>query len=631
MFKDTVNREHAWKSTNGTIRSSNLCVTGDTRILTKEYGNEFIGKLVEDGVVSATCWNGEEWSETELFKTSHGQRVLTVELSNDIKIYATHYHKWIVVDRLTPTTYKTRILTTKELKPGMLLMKNKQLETIPHGNLEMMHPYENGLFTGDGCSYYDRRKKKTCYILHLYNEKINLVNFITNIRYRSPITTANTNNIRQTLILKDETMYPKFFVPTKDIKLKDRLLWLAGLFDADGCLLNNNGSQSIQICSVNHRFINELYYMLQELGIQAKISKRRDGGYYLLPDQRGGYRKYYCHPVWMLMIPGAVCNKLLELGYKAHRVMPVKHKYNRSATEYIRVKSVTDEYVYAPTYCGDEPKKHTLMFNGQLTKNCSEVTLPTGKNLSGVCNLGSLNLARIIDKEELKRVIKIAMRALDNNIDLTPYPTDATKNFQEMYRSVGLGSLGEAEAIANKQIYYGSDEHKTWIEDIWSTIREYGDQISIELGEEKGFSVNKVYRNSYRYAIAPNSSSAIFAGTTNGIEPVYNKVWVEENKRGSFILTAPHLTTDNFQYYQNPYEVDPLKYIEVNAIRQKYVDMAISMNLFLDPENLGLKQIRDCIVHAWETGVKTIYYLRSKPPKKSEARDGEIVCVGCVN
>lgn len=263
---------------------------------------------------------------------------------------------------------------------------------------------------------------------------------------------------------------------------------------------------------------------------------------------------------------------------------------------------------------------------------CTEVALPTTKDLTGVCNLGSLNLARLDSDEEIKDAALILLRALDNNVTLTTYPSNETLKFQQLFRSVGVGALGEAEMLANKQIYYGSSEHKEIIDRIWKLISETLYEGTKELAKEKGSceAIEDV-RNAYLMAIAPNSSSAIMAGTTNGIEPVYAKVWTEENKRGSFIITAPHININNFEYYKNPYEIDPLVQIEVNAIRQKYIDMAISMNLFLSPEGLSLKKIRECIVHAWKNKLKSIYYLRSKPPKLNNKKENEITCVGCVN
>lgn len=273
-------------------------------------------------------------------------------------------------------------------------------------------------------------------------------------------------------------------------------------------------------------------------------------------------------------------------------------------------------------------KEHGIIRSSNL---CQEIFLPATEDLTAVCNLGSINLARVNEDEDIVRVTRLACRMLDNFIDLTPYPSEKARKFQELYRSRGLGTLGIGEMLANKQIYYGSDEDKELEEHIFKLISTTSDQMSKELAIEKGSCVVEGERNAYKMAIAPNSSSAILAGTTNGIEPVYNKIWVEENKRGAFVITAPHITTDNYEYYQNPYEIDMGKQLEVNAIRQKYVDMGISQNLFLDPEGLSIGTVRNLMVKAWSLGLKSLYYLRSKPPKKLEARDGEVSCSGCVN
>lgn len=315
-------------------------------------------------------------------------------------------------------------------------------------------------------------------------------------------------------------------------------------------------------------------------------------------------------------------------------------KFNPN-TKVIKARQIMREHILSLSEVGNPftffkcnaNKVHKYQEHGIIRSSnlCTEITLPTTKDMTAVCNLGSINLSKVNQEEDLIRVSKLAMRTLDNYIDLTPYPTNNARRFQAAYRSTGCGTMGEAEYIANKGIYYGSDEHKKEIDRIWKTISETLEATSRELAKEKGSCIVDGIRNAYRTAIAPNSSSAILAGTTNGIEPVYNKIWVEENKRGSFLITAPHITIDNYMYYQNPYEIDMAKQLEVNAIRQKYVDMGISQNLFLDPTGLSVGIVRSYLVLAWKLGLKSIYYLRSKPPKKLEAKDGEIICEGCVN
>lgn len=259
---------------------------------------------------------------------------------------------------------------------------------------------------------------------------------------------------------------------------------------------------------------------------------------------------------------------------------------------------------------------------------CNEIIQPTGDDYTGVCNLGSINLSRINNTEDLERITKLALRALDNYIDLTPYPSDKARRFQDDYRSTGIGSMGEAEYLANSKIYYGSDEHKEQIDRIWKTISDTSLSYSQELAKEKGgCGIDKSVRNALRHAIAPNSSSAIFAGTTNGLEPVYAQAWVEVTKKGQTIITAPHLSLDNAEYYKNAFEVDMIKQLEINAIRGKYIDMSQSQNLFIQPDengNISIGRLSKCVFTAWKLGIKTLYYLRTKAPKNN-------ICFNCEN
>lgn len=268
-----------------------------------------------------------------------------------------------------------------------------------------------------------------------------------------------------------------------------------------------------------------------------------------------------------------------------------------------------------------------------LVHNCTEIALPTTNDFTAVCNLGSINISKTNTKKDIERVVRICLRALDNFIDLTPYPSEEAKAFQMKFRTTGIGTLGIAEYLAHKQVYYGSEEHKAIERFLWSNIKECIDNTTEQLAKEKGSCVVEGRRNSWTMAIAPNSSSAVFAGTTNGIEPVYDKIWAEENKIGTSIITAPHINIDNIAYYQNPYEIDIFSQIEVNAIRQQYVDQGISFNVFLDPDGLGVKKIRDVIIYAWKHKLKSLYYMRSKPPrlKSKKNNDNEIQCTGCVN
>lgn len=262
---------------------------------------------------------------------------------------------------------------------------------------------------------------------------------------------------------------------------------------------------------------------------------------------------------------------------------------------------------------------------------CTEIMEPTDDNIVALCNLGSINLSIVNTEEDIARVVPIAMRMLDNVIDLTVYAIPNSEENQKFTRAVGLGVCGEAEWIANKQIMYGSEEHQILLDELYSCIAKYSDSESEQLGKERGtWSPNSIYRNAYRRAIAPTSTVSILMGTSAMHEPVFNKVWIEENKMGAFKVTAPDINPDNFNFYINAYDVDQEDLVRCTAIRQKYIDQGISHNIYFRPGTSG-KKVFDTIMLAWELGLKSTYYLRSDSLESlKDTRLEEIACTGCA-
>lgn len=525
FFKDNVNNAHKHPEL-GIIRSSNLCVSGDTNILTKEYGYTPIGNLVESGITEATCWNGEDWSLTPLFKTGDNQKVLTVHLSNGETMNATEYHKWYRVNG-----NEIEKVTTIDLKPGDKL-ENFNLEPIDNGTKELPNAYEVGFNT----------------------------------------------------LSKDD----KYFIPNSQYLLKDRLSWLDGLIAGNGSWVDDKLCFKIN----NQEFAKGLLYFFQEIGINSKYIKNSD-----------------------------------KEGY-----------YTFENMDYVTIVDIKDNNIYTATYCGNEPKRHKLMFNGVLTGNCTEIMLPTSNNETAVCNLGSVNISKVHTIDDLRRVISIGLRAMDNCIDLTEYPSEDSERFQKKVRSVGCGFLGEAELLVRKEIDYGSKEHEELLHYIYGNASIILEEYTRELAKEKGSCVVEGMRNAYLSAIAPNSSSGVFACTTSSHEPVINKIWKEDRKADTITLIAPGITRENSKYYKTAFEIDTITQVRMNGIRQKYIDMGISFNLYIDSSTASAGRIKDIILEAWKCGLKSTYYLRSKSPSNNDVEEvelltskGNIKCVGCEN
>ena len=282
--------------------------------------------------------------------------------------------------------------------------------------------------------------------------------------------------------------------------------------------------------------------------------------------------------------------------------------------------------------------KHKELGTIYSSNLCMEFMNPTSFDEVSVCNLGSLNVARLLNDEELKEASELGLRMLDSVIDATDYSSEKARKTQKSRRSCGLGILGMGERLANEGIYQTSKEHFQFEETLLSKISHWVDEYNKELAKEKGSCIIDGYRNAYTMCIAPNSTSGIFAGTTNGIEPVFGKEWKEDSKIGVVTMTAPNISINNIAYYQDGFELDQFKLIEIEGMRQKYIDMGISHNIFLDVNKFHNYQIPgsliiDLIIHAWECKLKSTYYFRSTQQNNDGVlkHSNQISCVGCAN
>lgn len=272
---------------------------------------------------------------------------------------------------------------------------------------------------------------------------------------------------------------------------------------------------------------------------------------------------------------------------------------------------------------------------------CNEFENPVNEDEIAVCNLGSVNLGRIKSYEHFIRITKLGVRILDNIIDISKYPLEKAEKTHKERRSIGLGVMGEAEYLATHKIKFGTQEHFDELERLYSTFQKASIEASSELAELKGcypkwegsewYKNGIKMRNGYLNCIAPTSSISILVGTTQAIEPVYKRKWFEENLSGLIPVVVPNLSPETWEYYISAYEVNQLDAVKANAIRQKYIDMAISFNIFIDPEKITGKDINDILFLCWKLKLKSTYYLRSKSPetKKEEIVDRSMECTGC--
>lgn len=261
-----------------------------------------------------------------------------------------------------------------------------------------------------------------------------------------------------------------------------------------------------------------------------------------------------------------------------------------------------------------------------------------------VCNLASLSLGHldVENTQALEEVVESAVRALDNVIDLNFFPLPYAKITNGRYRPIGLGVSGYHHMLAKRHIAWESEEHLAFVDEVFENINYAAIKANCQNAREKGkyplfegsdwetgayfdkrgytsarwqklkSEVREVgLRNGYLMAVAPTSSTSIIAATTAGVDPIMDRFFLEEKKNGLMPRVAPELAMDNFWHYKSAHHIDQSYSVRACGVRSRHIDQAQSMNLYIT-NDYTFRGVLNLYIQAWECGVKTIYYIRSK-------------------
>lgn len=309
------------------------------------------------------------------------------------------------------------------------------------------------------------------------------------------------------------------------------------------------------------------------------------------------------------------------------------------------------------------PKHHRDLGLKVTTSNlCSEITLPTGRDHLGndrtaVCCLSSLNLETWDEWNGDKRFIEDVMRMLDNvlqdYIDRAPPEMARAKYSASRERSVGLGVMGFHSFLQARGLPFEGAMAKSSNLRVFKHIRAQVDAASMLLANERGpcpdaADQGVMERFSCKMAIAPTASISIICGGTSAcIEPIPANIYTHKTLSGSFSIRNPHLeallvdkaknsdaiwnsilerggsvqhldflSQDEKDCFKTSFEIDQRWLLELAADRTPYIDQAASLNLFIpaDVEKWDLLMLH---YRAWELGIKSLYYLRSKSVQRA--------------
>ena len=314
--------------------------------------------------------------------------------------------------------------------------------------------------------------------------------------------------------------------------------------------------------------------------------------------------------------------------------------------------------VFSDTVNGTMPKHHRDLGLKVSTSNlCSEITLPTGRDHLGndrtaVCCLSSLNLETWDEWKEDRQFIEDVMRFLDNvlqdYIDRAPDEMARAKYSASRERSVGLGVMGFHSFLQARNLPFEGAMAKSWNLRIFKHINGKANEASMMLAHERGpcpdaADQGVMERFSCKMAIAPTASISIICGGTSAcIEPIPANIYTHKTLSGNFAVKNPYLekllaekskdstnvwnsilekggsvqhldflTQDEKDTFKTSFEIDQRWLLELAADRAPFIDQAQSLNLFIpaDVEKWDLLMLH---YRAWELGVKSLYYLRSK-------------------
>ena len=266
-----------------------------------------------------------------------------------------------------------------------------------------------------------------------------------------------------------------------------------------------------------------------------------------------------------------------------------------------------------------------------------------------VCNLASINMAKVNTQADIDEIFPVAMRVLDNVITLNFYPIKEAEHTAKKYRSVGLGFMGLAEYLACQKLAYDKPEAREETDKLFEKYAYATLKCSQELAAERGqyelfegseWSKGVLFgrdedwykknsktdsdwetliadikktglRFAYHLSPAPNTSTAGVVGTTAGLLPIYKRLFVETNSIAPVVNVAPNLSQENFWFYKEYQHMNMEDVIDMFSVIYKWIDQSASFEWMINPAETSPAMLYSYYMKCWKEKIKTVYYVRS--------------------
>lgn len=525
----------------------NAPVTADTRVLTPT-GYVPVGCLVDKPV---TVWTGTQWATDVVFKqTAADAALVRVTLTNGRSITCDPTHPFMV--RRYKGSKAARRVILERVAAADLAEDDKIQSDLPQLAVEPGAPrdYGYGFALGDGSV------QNGCGDISIHDEAKRQA-------YERAVRVLEAHSVAT-----PDRAYFRCAVETKDEWLQEPLSpnFIAGWFDADGCWTRG----LLRISSTEPQRLHKLQESLDLLGIKSVVR----------PDGVGAYRGTQCYTL------GVLASSLLRF----QAIIPTERVCIDLDPEYvpyreseIRVSSVEVLDWRAPVYCADvRVPEHSFMAEGVVISNCTEAV---SEDDSDVCNLGSVNMARVKDYDDFVQAVRACTVLLLAGTLYSHVPYPKVAEVRDRNRRLGVGLMGIHEWLITRGLPYGEHpELSRWL-DAYRTVSA---ETAESTARAWGIPVPVACR-----AIAPTGSIAIIGETTSGIEPVYSVAYKRRyyNADGKLSYqyvvdpTAKRLIESGVEpgTIEDAYTLaaDPERRVAFQAYVQGYVDQAIASTVNL--------------------------------------------------